>query len=156
MRYWVIAIGLAALGLVGWPAAATGYENTIEITGASEQNTLVIDQSSGGGHVARIEMQAELTEVRLQENWHDLDRLGSLGELAPGGISQSGLFQTLTLQISEQSNLFAAVQAGARNTINGSIEGQLNQAVVLQAGQRNTASFTQVGQHNSVVIRQGM
>ena len=151
-----MAVGLAALGLIGRLAAAANYENTIEITGAFEQNTLVIEQSSGGGHIARVDLQANLTETRLYEAWHDVDRLGSVEGLTPGRISQSGFLQALTLEISGQSNLFAAVQSGEGNTITGSIKGQLNQAAIIQTGYRNTASFMQVGQQNSIVIRQGM
>ena len=156
MRYWVLAVGLAVSGLTGRPATAENYENTIEIIGAPKQNALVIGQSHRGEHVARIELQASPPETRLYETWHDVDHFGPVKSLAPSGISQSGLFHVLTLQIGGQNNLFAAMQSGERNTISGSIVGQLNQAAIIQTGQGNTASFIQVGQQNSVAIRQGM
>ena len=156
MRYWEMAAGLVGLVLIGGPTAAAGFDNTLQITGISEQNILVIDQSSGGGHVARIELKDGLTEGTRQDTWYDANLLGPLENLAPNKISQTGFSQTLALQIDGQSNLFAAIQTGARNAIEATISGQLNQAAILQAGEGNSASFTQVGQQNSVVIRQGM
>ncbi|MGR3270476.1 hypothetical protein [Thalassococcus profundi] len=155
MRYRAVSAGLLCLGMMTAQASAAGIENTLEITGSAGPNTLLIDQSPEAGHAVRVSLGEGAVTAAPLALWRDMEPLGLTGELSPGRIVQTGLFQTLTVSLSGEANLFAATQAGQGNSITGMVQGQFNQAAVMQSGHGNSASFSQIGQRNRVVIRQG-
>ncbi|WP_321340160.1 hypothetical protein [uncultured Cohaesibacter sp.] len=122
----------------------TGNGNGLNISqsyafGADGQN--LIDISIDGNNNGRLE-GTSFTGAALESG------------LQPGNLVQEGFNNSMIVNVSGTSNLFAFLQNGSQNTLQASIEGTGNQAAVQQYGQNNHVSFSQMGSNNSISISQ--
>ncbi len=130
---------------------------TFNITGG--YNELGVTQIGGGTLVATINGDNN-NASSLGGFTGDALSAATSGSLIPGQIYQSGLGNSITLNVGDattsSSNLFAFKQTGGdNNAIYGTIKGgNSNQVAVLQNGSGNLTSFTQIGSGNNIGVTQ--
>jgi hypothetical protein len=133
-------------------ADPTSEANTLEISGLLG-NELYIIQSPSGGHVAQITVSGTNNDsardmLSTEQSLFDTSAISSL--------SQSGIRQTATIDISGVGNLFSIAQSGQSNVLSAKISGTANRAIVQQTGIANRTTFIQVGQGNRLSVYQSM
>jgi len=143
----LIMSGFASLAAAGDVKADNA--NSLVRTGANVSDRLTLNQSEGGGHVARVRV-AEKSSLLLSDDWMRTTR--SL--LTPGLIVQAGEGHILSAGVSGQDNQISVQQTGVSNTASILADGQANMVSVAQAGGLNTASVSQSGLRNAVAIFQ--
>nr|WP_321456961.1 hypothetical protein [uncultured Cohaesibacter sp.] len=129
--------------------------NVIELSITGDSNSLSISQDFAFGASG-----GNLMNITIDGN----DNGGSAGSsfsgvalnsgLQPGNLIQEGFNNSMIVDVSGTSNLFAFLQNGSQNSLQASIEGTGNQAAVQQYGQNNHVSFSQMGSNNSISISQ--
>jgi hypothetical protein len=126
--------------------------NTLEIIGLSG-NEVTIFQAPQSGNTLQISFSG------TRNGAHTGNYIANpawFGDLTPGSFSPKGTFQSISLVISGNKNLFAISQSGSRNSALGRISGTSNTAVVQQSGTANRAQFVQFGTGNSLSVMQNM
>jgi hypothetical protein len=133
-------------------ADPTSEANTLEISGLLG-NELYIIQSPSGGHIAQITVSGTNSEsagetLSTKQSLFDASAISSL--------SQSGIQQTATIDISGVGNLFSVAQSGQGNVLSAKISGTANTAIVQQTGIASRTTFIQSGQGNRLSVYQSM
>lgn len=74
--------------------------------------------------------------------------------MSAGSLWQHKSNNQMTMTVTGDDNLFAALQRGKGNALTGTVIGSNNQAAVAQNGNNNTANFVQNGSYNNLGIIQ--
>jgi hypothetical protein len=133
-------------------ADPTSQANTLEISGLLG-NELYIVQSPSSGHFAHVTVSGTNSEsasdlLSKEQSLFDASAISSL--------TQSGIQQTATIDISGVGNLFSVAQSGQGNVLSARISGTANRAIVQQTGVANRTTFIQTGQGNRLSVYQSM
>lgn len=128
--------------------------NHARVTMTGNDNRLLIVQEhtgAGGRNMIAVTIDGELNGGPLGAEFTGPARLSGL---QPGRLSQSGFGNSMAIEVTGTSNLFAFAQTGSGNVLRASITGYSNQAAVVQTGIGNHATFSQTGIGNIVSITQ--
>lgn len=147
-----------------------GDENAIGARMTGNGNMLDMLQNGGGagmGNAISVTIDGNnnnnfaVTGLALSDDALDARDLargqgGMFAGLVQGDLFQDGASNSMTLNVTGDSNAFAMAQSGDGNTISGTFtHGSMNQAVVAQVSNGNSATFTIGGVGNNTGIMQG-
>lgn len=149
----------------------TGNDNQVGVNQLGNDNALGLSTVSGMGNEIGVKQTGDfnLATVNISGSFNGDGSAAFGGPAAEAAAGrQSGLIEqisptgtlladrnSVSLNISTDTNQFSLYQNGQQNTIMGTVNtGGMNQVAVAQVGNDNAASFVQSGQGNNIGISQ--